>query len=793
MANKCGFTYTDLMLPSFSKDAEAMKKWACVACDQYTSEPEYWNEVEALVGDAPSTLNLMLPEIYLDKTEKRSPEITKTMSDYISSGVLKTQRQHLIYVKRTLANGKVRRGLVGAIDLEVYDYSDGTTALCRPTEMTVTSRLPARVEIRKNATVELPHIMMLIDDKEKTVIEGLDSYIALCEKVYDFDLMQGGGHIEGYSIITEYSRTILDLIDQLCDKSTDEHPMIYAVGDGNHSLAAAKLYYEQLKAELGDKAKNHPARYALVELVNLYDEALEFEPIHRVFFGADVNKIMQKMSDYCGLVKGKAQGQTFDVCIGDTIQTYTFTKPNCALTVGTIQNFLDQYEKTYGGHTDYIHGDDVVKKLCAEGADRVGFIVDGIEKDNFFEVIKKDGVLPRKTFSMGHACDKRFYIECRSIVAPKEKLKKVGKQVAFLETSPQNARNGEGTFVRLKDGRIMYAYTYYIGSNFADDGHADIYAIYSKDEGESWTEPELLLAHDETAQNYMSPSIIRMPDGNLGMIFDRKERIATSTDCIVYFTSSCDEGKTWSKPISCCGDRHDYTGAVNDTIVCLKSGRLMVALAGNHPDYKPDDVNGNVIYFKYSDDCGKTWKRMQNVVSSPYTDRSGLVEPGIYEYQDGKLWMYCRTTYGFQYESFSEDGGVSWSPAVPSFNFTSPDSPMRVKRIGELTVAVYNPQPYYPTRLDLSSSGTPRRTPLVMAVSRNDGKSFDATGKSYNSFGLADFQDSLYTLENDPENAFCYPAIIGVKDGILIAYYHSNNSGHTLDSAKIIKVSYDEI
>ncbi len=792
MANKCGFTYTEILLPSFSKDAEAMKKWSCVACDQYTSEPEYWKAVEQLVGDSPSTLNLMLPEIYLSETDERSPIITKTMNEYLKSGVLKTHRQRLIYVKRTLANKKVRRGLVGAIDLDVYDYSEGTTALCRPTEMTVTSRLPARVDIRKNAPVEMPHIMMLINDKEKTVIEELDSYIGLSEKVYDFDLMQGGGHIEGYSIITEFSRTILDLIDQLCDKSGDEHPMIYAMGDGNHSLAAAKLYYEQLKAELGEKAKDHPARYALVELVNIYDEALEFEPIHRVFFGADVKKLMAEMSDYCGLVEGKADGQAFEVCIGNKCETYTFTKPNCALTVGTIQNFLDEYEKQNGGETDYIHGDEVVKKLCAEGTDRVGFIVDGIEKDNFFDVIKKDGVLPRKTFSMGHACDKRFYLECRSIATPDEKLKKVGKQVAFLATSPQNARNGEGTFIRLKDGRIMYAYTYYIGSNFADDGHADIYAIYSSDEGESWTEPALLLAHDERAQNYMSPALIRLPDGNIGMAFDRKERTETATDCVPHFVWSSDEGKTWSEPVNCYVE-HGYTGIVNDCFVCLKNGRIMLPVGGFHPHFVPDTVKGSVVTFVYSDDCGKTWQLMPDAVCSPFTDHTGLQEPGLYEYEDGTLWMYCRTYYGFQYQSFSTDGGYSWSPAQPSFNFTSPDSPMRVKRVGDITVAVYNPQPYNPSRLDLSSSGTPRRTPFVMAVSHDDGKSFDARGKTYSSFGLADFQDSLYTLENDPDNAFCYPAIIEVDDGFLVAYYHSNNSGHTLDSAKIIKVYFNEL
>ena len=782
---------TDILLPRFHNDAEAMKRWSCVACDQYTSEPEYWKAVEELVGNAPSTLNLMLPEIYLSQTEQKADAIPATMREYLKTGTLKTFYQSVIYVKRTLADGKVRRGLVGAIDLEVYDFSEHTTALCRPTEKTVTSRLPARVEIRKNAPLEMPHIMMLIDDKSRTVIESLDSYINNSEKVYDFELMQGGGHICGYRIIPEYSRTVLDSINTLYKQSTDEHPMLYAMGDGNHSLAAAKQYYELIKAELGDTAKDHPARYALVELVNLYDEALEFEPIHRVYFGADPEKLVSEFEKSCGLVKGEADGQTFTLVIGNRCEKYTVTRPDNSLTVGSIQNFLDRYEAEFGGETDYIHGDDVVKKLCAEAPDRVGFIVEGIDKNNFFDVIKKDGVLPRKTFSMGHAHDKRFYLECRDITTTKKILKKVGKQVAFLSTSKDNARNGEGSFVRLKDGSILYAYNKYIGSNYADDGVAELYAVRSDDEGESWSEPFLLLAKDETAQNYMSPSLVRMADGNLGMLFNRKERKENCTTCMPTFVSSSDEGKSWSQPVVC-GVEDGYYCAENDCFTVLKSGRLVMPLSEHSGVYNPKNTSGAIVMFVYSDDNGKTWHKSDEVISSPFTDKIGFAEPGLYEYENGELWMYCRTAYGFQYQSFSKDG-KSWSAPVPNFAFTSPDSPMLVKKAGDKTIAVFNPQPYFCTRTDLSSSGTPRRTPFVFAVSDDDGRSFDSTGKVFSGFGLADFQKNVYVLEDDPDNAFCYPAVIGVDGGFLVAYYHSNNSGHTLDSAKITKVYYNEL
>lgn len=411
MKIECGFVPADIMIPA-SAD---MSKWSSVACDQYTSEPEYWRAVEKYVGNAPSTLRLMLPEIYLDESEARSKEITKTMREYIDTGVFRVLEKSFVYVERKLGSGKIRRGLVGAIDLEIYDYSKNSTALCRPTEATVTSRLPARVEIRKNAPIEMPHIMMLIDDKAHSVIEGMAKYTPELEKIYDFELMQGGGHIRGYRVCGKYADAVEEAIDALYKNSSDEHPMLFAMGDGNHSLAAAKAYYEDLKKELGDAAKNRSARFALVELVNLFDDALEFEPIHRVFFGVEPKKLLSELEGYCGLVKGEADGQSFEIVTGDKCERYTFTAPNSSVTVGTVQNFLDDYEKRHGGETDYIHGEDVVKKLCRERADTVGFIVGGIEKDDFFEVVKKDGIFPRKTFSMGHAADKRFYLECRDI------------------------------------------------------------------------------------------------------------------------------------------------------------------------------------------------------------------------------------------------------------------------------------------------------------------------------------------------------------------------------------------
>lgn len=405
-----GFKTANILLP---KNTD-MTKWSCVACDQYTSEPEYWNSVEKLVGNDLSTLHIMLPEIYLSETESRSEKINIKMKEYIDTGVFNEIKDSYIYVERTLANGKVRKGLVGTIDLEIYDFSEGTTSLCRPTEATVIERLPARVEIRKKAKIEMPHIMMLLDDKRFSVIEPYSKMKDTLEKVYDFNLMQNSGHIEGYKVTGENSDIAATALSELIDSSEDENPMIYAMGDGNHSLAAAKQYYEYLKTTIGDDAINHPARFALVELVNLHDEALEFEPIHRIVFDINVSEFIDKLKEYCGFSTDKNVIQPFKLVYNGKIENCGFKAPNTSLTIGTIQNFIDDYIKKNGGETDYIHGEDVVLKL-ADNENTVGFIVDGIDKDSFFDVIKTDGILPRKTFSMGHACDKRFYLECREI------------------------------------------------------------------------------------------------------------------------------------------------------------------------------------------------------------------------------------------------------------------------------------------------------------------------------------------------------------------------------------------
>lgn len=406
----CGFKTTDILIP---KNAD-MTKWSCVACDQYTSEPEYWNDVEKIVGDSVSALHIMLPEIYLNETEKRSKEITENMQKYIQEDVFETYKDSFIYVERTLANGKTRHGLVGAIDLEVYDFSKGTVSLCRPTEATVTERLPARVEVRKGAKIEMPHIMMLLDDKDNSVIMPYAEIKSELSKVYDFELMKESGHICGYAVNGKYADIATKAICNLISSSTDRNPMIYAMGDGNHSLAAAKLYYEYLKETIGEKAKTHPARYSLVELVNLHDSALEFEPIFRVVFDVDANKFISELEKHFGFARNSEGKQVFKLVRNGTETVCSFAEPDTSLTIGTLQNFIDDYTAKYGGKTDYIHGEDVVRRLCNNDS-TLGFIVDGIDKDNFFDVIKRDGILPRKTFSMGHACDKRFYLECRII------------------------------------------------------------------------------------------------------------------------------------------------------------------------------------------------------------------------------------------------------------------------------------------------------------------------------------------------------------------------------------------
>ena len=404
--SEIGFIPTDILIPQNTD----MKKWSVVACDQYTSQPEYWERVDQFVGNAPSALRMIQPEAWLDQTDPAAAN--KAMDDYLEQGILRTLPQSLIYVERTLSNGKVRHGLVGALDLECYDYQKGSQSLCRATEGTVEERLPPRVRIREGASLEMPHIMVLIDDPEKTVIESLEHQRHRLQKVYDFSLMENGGHIQGYVIREDQTTPILEKLAALTGK--EAHPMLYAMGDGNHSLATAKACYQKIKEQLGEKALSHPARYCLVELVNLHSNALEFEPIHRIVLHTDPQKLMQFLQA-AGLEENDTYRQKIQVVQNGKYKTYSFAKETAELAVGTLQNALDAYLAAEEGEVDYIHGEDVVENLSMQkGA--LGFILPPMEKNDLFPTVMADGALPRKTFSMGHAQDKRFYLECRRII-----------------------------------------------------------------------------------------------------------------------------------------------------------------------------------------------------------------------------------------------------------------------------------------------------------------------------------------------------------------------------------------
>lgn len=400
------FKAADILLPT-SCD---MTKWSCVACDQYTGEPEYWRDVENIVGDSVGTLRLTLPEIYLesDDVAERIGAVNANIKSYLEAGVFREYKNTMIYLERTQADGRIRRGLVGAIDLEEYDYHIGSKSAVRATEATVAERIPPRLKIRENALIELPHIMILIDDPEYTVIEPLER--KSLEKLYDFELMKNGGHIKGYKLGEEDMETVDNALAKLSCKCE----LLYAMGDGNHSLATAKEHYEKLKREHpGEDMSNHPARYALCEIVNLHSEALEFEAIHRIVMHVDTKTMLADMQEVLGLSYDESEQGLWVHVAGDRKRMYIH-KPSSKLTVGSLQNYLDKYIKTHGGKIDYIHGADVLHKLSYE-SDSIGFELETMKKSELFEAVTADGALPRKTFSMGHAYDKRYYLEARKI------------------------------------------------------------------------------------------------------------------------------------------------------------------------------------------------------------------------------------------------------------------------------------------------------------------------------------------------------------------------------------------
>ncbi len=421
MNHKC-FDAADILLPDFSVIDGT--RWSAVACDQYTAQPEYWTSVEALVGDAPSTLRTVLPEIYLKETEARIPAIRKAMVDYVDH-ILLCHPKSMILVDRTLANGRHRKGLIGMIDLEDYDYRPGANSLIRATEETVPERIPPRTVIRRGAPMELPHVMLLIDDRQKSVIEPLFDSTDHLTVVYDHDLMQNSGHLKGYLITQEDQKQVLDALDALATPQamTEKYgkdgiaPLLFAVGDGNHSLAAAKTCYEELKNRFGDAALEHPMRYALCEVVNLYDESLEFEPIFRVVFNVDPVQMAEDFKNYTANLQGNNPPQSVRLSRGTYDEIVTIPHPVSTLAVGTVQNFIN--DRLASGaypeaEVDYIHGEAVALSLSG-GENALGFLFCGMEKEELFPTVIFDGSLPRKTFSMGHAADKRFYTEARRL------------------------------------------------------------------------------------------------------------------------------------------------------------------------------------------------------------------------------------------------------------------------------------------------------------------------------------------------------------------------------------------
>ncbi len=414
MSTKTAFSAADILLPNEQAMSDA---WAVCACDQYTGEPAYWAETERIAGTKPSALRLILPELYLEEADvaDRIAGIQDTMRKYLADGVFTEYQNAMVYVERIQSDGKMRAGLVGKIDLEQYDYSKGSVSPVRATEATVPERIPPRMRIRRGAPLELPHIMILLDDTKKTVIEPLAELKDSMKLLYDTKLMQGGGSIKGWLVPAEQQSRIIAALEALGAQSGDANPLVYAMGDGNHSLATAKAFYEEWKAaNPGADTENAPARYALAELVNLHSPALEFEAIHRILNQVNAEKLLADMTAALDLRTDADAAQKFTVICNGTKQTYAICKPTSNLTVGSVQGFLDQWLKENGGKIDYIHGADVVEKLAAE-KDSLGILLPDMQKSELFPTVIKDGALPRKTFSMGHAADKRFYMECRRI------------------------------------------------------------------------------------------------------------------------------------------------------------------------------------------------------------------------------------------------------------------------------------------------------------------------------------------------------------------------------------------
>jgi hypothetical protein len=430
-----GVQIPEIQLPVTSVD---LQKWSVIACDQFTSQPEYWKQVADFVGSSPSTLKLVFPEVFLGKEDESSriQNIHANMQHYLESGLLQPHKG-MIYVERTVS-GKTRRGLMVALDLEKYDFNAGSTTLIRATEGTILNRLPPRIKIREQAPLEFPHILMLIDDPEDEIIGNIERHKASLPLAYDFDLMQSSGHLTGRFIDNiKLEEGIIKGLETLANPAVfskkynlpEGSPvLLFASGDGNHSLATAKSCWEKLKPSVG---MNHPARYALVEIENVHDQALEFEPIHRVLFNlnTDMTEVMKEhfganisflpVTDYSTMINAvksaQGAGHHFGFIDQKGCQIVKISNPKLNLPVGTIQDFLDGWlQTTHTTEIDYVHGDEAVYTLAIKPFN-AGFYFAGMPKSDLFKTVIMDGSLPRKTFSMGEAHEKRFYFEARRI------------------------------------------------------------------------------------------------------------------------------------------------------------------------------------------------------------------------------------------------------------------------------------------------------------------------------------------------------------------------------------------
>ena len=395
------FKSGNLLLP---KNVE-LDKWAVIACDQFTSEPEYWQQVEQQVGSCPSALHITLPEVYLQgDCTGRIAKINATMGQYLQQGIFQEYKNAYVYVERTLLNGDIRQGLVGVVDLEAYDFNALTTAPVRATERTVLERIPPRKKIREHAAVELSHVLLLCDDKEDRIFRRVAGMKPLLPELYNFDLMCGGGHIRGWLVQGEQAAEVDRALDEYATRQRSrwgEGALLFAVGDGNHSLCTAKACYRERPSPV--------ARYAMVELENIHHNSQKFAPIHRLLQGVDVPKLLSHMEKFSA-----DDGHPVRWQAGERTGVLHLDKTRSVLPLGILQEALDGYLKDNPGTLDYIHGEESLSKLAA-APDSIGFFLSAIGKDDFFRSIMKDGVFPRKTFSMGQAREKRYYLEARKI------------------------------------------------------------------------------------------------------------------------------------------------------------------------------------------------------------------------------------------------------------------------------------------------------------------------------------------------------------------------------------------